>query len=119
METRNCKKRPNWKYVSDWTIKVLESSFGIILAQTDVPTQVWHMIEIMRSDFCEHHQMQVFISPNQFGTMGMMSQIAEQVGTDYPEILESKYAAQPLNDFLFFWEEEESVDEGYVDESFE
>ena len=39
-----------------------------------------------------------------------MSQIAEQVGMDYPEAPDFRYLAQPVNDFLFLWEEEGSVE---------
>ena len=39
-----------------------------------------------------------------------MSQIAEQVGMDYSEAPDFRYLAQPVNDFLFLWEEEWSVE---------
>ena len=38
--------------------------------------------------------MQVPITDNQLGTMEMVSQIAEQVGMDYPEVPDSRYVAQ-------------------------
>ena len=41
------------------TMKMLESVSRSFLAQMDVPIQVWHMVEIMRRDFSEQHQMQV------------------------------------------------------------
>ena len=44
------------------TIYVLESVSGILMAQMDLPIQLWHMIEIMRRGFSEHHQMQVPIT---------------------------------------------------------
>ena len=66
------------------------------------------MVEIMRRDVREHHQMQVPITFNQLGTMGMMSQVAEHVGMEYPEVPDSRYVAQPVKDFLFPWEEEGS-----------
>ena len=69
------------------------------------------MIEILRRDFREHHQMHVRITQNQFGTMEMMSQIAEQIVMDYPESPGCyRYKAQPVNDFLFHLEEEGSVE---------
>ena len=46
---------------------------------------------------------------NQFATMRTMSQIAEQIGMDYPEVPNSRYAAQTVNNFIFAWEEERSV----------
>ena len=72
------------------TIKVLESVSGIFLAQVDVPIRMWHMIKITNIGFSEHHQMQVPITENQVGLMGMMSQTAEQVEMDYPEAPDSK-----------------------------
>ena len=64
----------------------------------------------MRNDFNEHHMTQVPITENQLGTMGMMSQVAEHVGMDYPEVPDYRYVAQPVNDFLVSWEEEGSVE---------
>ena len=52
----------------------------------NVKIQVWHMIEIMRRDFSEHHQMLLTITENQIGMMERMSEIADQVGIDYPEV---------------------------------
>ena len=67
----------------------------------------------MRRDVSEHHQMQVSITFNQLGTMGMMSQVAEHV-MDYLELPDSRYVAQPVNDFLLPWEEEESVENPFT-----
>ena len=53
--------------------------------------------------------MQVPITENQLGTMQMMEEVSEHVGMNYPEIPDSKFVVQPVNDFLFHWEEE-SVD---------
>ena len=36
----------------------------------------------------------------------MIEEIFQHVGMNYPEILDSRYVAQPVNDFLFRWEEE-------------
>ena len=63
------------------------------------------MIETMRREFRENHQMQVPINENQLGTIVLMSQIAEKVGMDYSEVADSKHVTQPVNDFLFPWEE--------------
>ena len=40
----------------------------------------------------------------------MLSQLAEQVGVDYPVVLDSRCVAQLVNDFLSPWEEEGSVE---------
>ena len=37
-----------------------------------------------------------------------MSEIAEQVVMDYPEVSDSRYVARPVKDFLFLWEEKGS-----------
>ena len=81
-------------------IKVLKSIAGIFLAQKNVSIQVCHIIEIMRRDFSEHHQMQVPITESPLETMTKMSQIAEQVCLDYPEIPD-KYVTELVIDFLF------------------
>ena len=39
-----------------------------------------------------------------------MWQIAEQIGMVYREVPDSGHVAQPVNDFLFPWEEEGSVE---------
>ena len=36
----------------------------------------------------------------------MMQEVSEHVGMEYPEITDSGYVAQPVDDFLFPWEEE-------------
>ena len=64
-----------------------------------------HMIEIMRRNFTENTQIKFLISKNQLGKMEAMSQIAEQFGMYYPEVPVSGYVAQPVNEFLFPWEE--------------
>ena len=40
----------------------------------------------------------------------MMKEVSEHVGTNYPEIPDSRNVAQPVDDFLFPWEEEGSVE---------
>ena len=91
-------------------IQVRETVSGVFLARMDIPIQVWHMVEVMRRDFNEHHMMQVPITENQLGTMQMMEEVSEHVGMNYPEIPDSIYVAQPVDDFLFPWEEEGSVE---------
>ena len=91
-------------------IQVRETVSGVFLAQMDIPIQVWHMVEVMRRDFSEHHMMQVPITENQLGTMQMMGEVSDHVGINYPEIPDSRFVAQPVDDFLFPWEEEGSVE---------
>ena len=91
-------------------IQVRETVSGVFLARMDIPIQVWHMVEVMRWDFNEHHMMQVPITENQLGTMQMMGEDSDHVGMNYPEIPDSRYVAQPVDDFLFPWEEEGSVE---------
>ena len=59
----------------------------------------------MHRDFNEHHITQVSPTENQLGEMQMMEEVAEHVGMNYPEIPDSRYVAQPFDDFLFPWEE--------------
>ena len=87
-----------------------ETVSGAFLARMDIAIQVWHMVEVMRRDFNEHHMTQVPITENQLGTMQMMEEESEHVGMKYPEDPDSRYVAQPFNDFLFPWEEEESLE---------
>ena len=91
-------------------IQVRETVSGVFLARMDIPIQVWHMVKVMRKDFNEHHMMQVPITENQLGTMQMMGEVSDHVGMNYPEIPDSRFVAQPVDDFLFPWEEEGSVE---------
>ena len=86
-------------------IQVRETVSGVFLAQMDIPIQVWHMVEVIRRDFNEHHITQVPPTENQLGEMQMMEEVAEHVGMNYPEIPDSRYVPQPFDDFLFPWEE--------------
>ena len=49
--------------------------------------------------------IQVPITENQLVTMQMMDEVSEHVGMNYPEIPDSRFVAQPFDDFLFPWEE--------------
>ena len=69
-------------------IQVRETVCGVFLARMDIPIQVWQMVEVMRRDFNDHHITQVPRTENQLG-----------------EIPDSRYVAQPFDDFLFPWEE--------------
>ena len=90
-------------------IQVRETGCGVFLAPMDIPIQVWHMVEVMRRDFNEHHITHVPLTENQLGEMQMMEEVAEHVGMNYPETPDSTYVAQPFDDFLFPWED------GFVD----
>ena len=59
------------------------------------------MVEVMRRDFNEHHMTQVPVTENQLGTKQMMDEVSEHVGMNYPEIPDSRFLAQPVDDFLF------------------
>ena len=89
-------------------IQVRETVSGVFLARMNILIQVWHMVEVMRRDFNEHHMMQVPITENQLEEMQMMGEVSD-VGMNYPEIPDSRFVAQPVDDFLFPWEEEGSV----------
>ena len=82
-------------------IEVRETFCGFFLARIDIPIQVWHMMEVMRRYFNENHKVQVPPAENQLGEMQMMEEVAEHVGLNYPETPDSRYVAQPFDDFLF------------------
>ena len=86
-------------------IQARETVCGVFLARMDIPIQVWHMVEVMRKDFNEHHIKQVPMTGNQLGEMQMMEDVAEHIGMNYPESPDSRYVAQPFDDFLFPWGE--------------
>ena len=60
-----------------------------------------HMVEVMQRDFNEHHMTQVPMTENQLEEMLMMEKISDHVGMNYPEIPDSRFVAQPVDDFLF------------------
>ena len=86
-------------------IQVREAVSGIFLARTDIPIQVCHMVEVMRSDFNEHHLTQVPMTENQLEEMPMTEEVSDHEVMINPEIPDSKLMAQPVDDFLFPWEE--------------
>ena len=85
--------------------RVRETVSGVFLVRMDIPVKVWHMVEVMRRNFNEHYMMQVPITENQLVTMQMMEQVAEHMRMNYPDIPDPRYGAQPVDDFLFFWED--------------
>ena len=64
----------------------------------------------MRRDFNEHHMTQVPMRENQLEEMQMMKEVSDHMGMNYPEIPDSRVVAQPVDDFLFPWEEEGSAE---------
>ena len=91
-------------------IQVRETVSGVFLTRMDIPIQVWHMVEVMRRHFNENHMMQVPITKNQLETMQMMEEVSDRVGMNYPEIPDSRFVAQPVDDFLFPYEEAGSAE---------
>ena len=86
-------------------IRVRETVCGVFLARMDIPIQVWHMVELKRRHFKEQQVTQVPMIENQLGEIQMMEEVAEHVGMNYPETPDSRYVAEPFDDFLFPWEE--------------
>ena len=82
-----------------------ETVCGVFLAQMNISIQVWHMVEVMRRNLNEPHIAQVPMTENQFGEMQKMEEVAEHVGMNYSETPNSRYVAQPFDDFLFPWED--------------
>ena len=68
------------------------------------------MVEVMRRDFNEHHMKQVPMNENQLEEMQMIEEVSDHVGMNCPEVPDSRFVAQPVDDFLFPWEEEGSVE---------
>ena len=85
-----------------------ETVCGVFLAGMDIPIQVWHMVEVMRRDFNEYRITQVPMTENQLGEMQMKEEVAGHVGKNYPETPDSRYVAQPFDNFLFPCEERSS-----------
>ena len=86
-------------------IQVRETVSGVFLLRMGIPIQVWHMVQVTQKDFNEHHMMQVPMTENQVGEMQLTEEVAEHVGMSYPEPPDSRYVAQPVDDFLFPCEE--------------
>ena len=53
-------------------IQVRETAFRVFLARMDIPTQVWHMVEVMLMNFNENHITQVPKTENQLEEMQMI-----------------------------------------------
>ena len=91
-------------------IQVRETVSGFFLTQMGIRIQVWHMVEVMRMDFNEHHMTQVPMTENRLEEMQMMEEVSDHVGMNYPEIPDSRFVAQPVDDFLFPWEDADSAE---------
>ena len=64
-------------------IQVRETLSRVFLARMDIPIQFWHMVEVIRRDFKEHHIMQVPMTENQLGEMQMTEEVDEHVGMKF------------------------------------
>ena len=53
---------------------------------------------------------QVPMTENQLEQMQMLEEVSDHVGINYPEIPDSRFVAQPVDDFLFPWEEAGSAE---------
>ena len=91
-------------------IQMRETVSGVFLTQMDISIQVWHMVEVTRRDFNEHHMRQVPMTENQLEEMQMMEEVSDHVEMNYSEISDSTFVAQPVDDFLFPWEEAVSAE---------
>ena len=60
------------------------------------------MVTVMRINGLEITQ--VTPTENQLGKMQMMEEVAEHMEINYPDTPDSRYVAQPFDDFLFPWE---------------
>ena len=79
------------------------------------------MVELTRRVFNKHYIMQVTMTENKLGEMQMMEEVAEHVKINYPGTPDSRYLAQPVDNFLFPWEEAGSAENPntiYEDECF-
>ena len=45
----------NSNFLYSVEIQVRETVSGEFLTRMDIPIQIWHMVEVMRLDFNEHH----------------------------------------------------------------
>ena len=53
---------------------------------------------------------QVPMTENQLEQMQMLEEVSDHVGMNYPEIPDSRFVAQPVEDFLFPWEDAGSAE---------
>ena len=58
------------------------------------------MVELMRKEFNEHHMTQVRMTENQIEEMQMMDEVSEHVGMNFPQIPDSNFVAQSVDDFF-------------------
>ena len=67
-------------------IQVRETISEVFLARMEIPIQVWHMVEVIRRNFNEHHMTHVPMTENQLNEMQLMKEVSDHVGMNYPEI---------------------------------
>ena len=93
-------------------IQVRETVSGVFLARMDIPIQVWSLehggsdakgFQRTSYDASSHHREPTWNSAN-------YGEVSDHVGMNYPEIPDSRFVAQPVDDFLFPLEEEGSVE---------
>ena len=68
------------------------------------------MVKVIQRDFNEHHIIKNPSTEKQLGTMQIIEEVTEYVEKNYPEIPDSMFVAQPVDDFLFPWEGEGSAE---------
>ena len=91
-------------------IQERETVSGVSLAGMEISIEVWPMVEVMRRDFKKYHLTKVPMTENQLEEMQMMEEVFDHVGMNYSEIPDSRFVAQPVDDFLFPWEEAGSAE---------
>ena len=77
------------------------------------------MVEVIQRDFNEHHMTQVPMTENQLAEMQMMEEVSEHEGMNYLDSPDSRYVAQPVDDFFFPCEEAGSAKNPMAIDEFE
>ena len=57
-----------------------------VFSPNGYPNQVWHILEVMNSDFNDHHLMQKTFTDKYFWSSQLMKEVDEHVRKIYPEI---------------------------------
>ena len=63
----------------------------------DIAIKFWHMVEVKRMDFNEHHMMQVPRTEKETGDVQKKEELAEHVGINYPHTHVSTSRRFPLS----------------------
>ena len=90
-------------------IQVRETVSGVFLTRMDIPIQAWHMVEVMRRDFNDNHMSQVLMTEPTWRN-AIDGEVFDQMVNMYSEIPDSRFVAQPVDDFLFPCEEAVSAE---------